>query len=114
MKYTIVVLLATTEKWLRLSRQERRNFSAEVIEPIIFKYSKSLTVRMFDAEAFSAKTTDFLLIETNNLNDYYFFWEEVRDSKIYTEPYFIINEIIVGNEGGYKEFEKTLEDLSEK
>jgi len=56
----------------------------------------------------NAKHTDFIIIETTDLDQYYYFWEEVRDSKIYTEPYFLINEIIIGKKDGFKEFEKTL------
>ena len=63
---------------------------------------------MFDSESTNANHTDFIFIETTNLNQYYYFWEEVRDSKICTEPYFTVNEIIVGQgqESGFKEFEK--------
>ena len=108
MKYTIVILISTTEKWLRLSRPERNKFTEQVLDPILVKYKESLDVRMFDAESFNARNTDFIVIETTDLNQYYFFWEEIRDSKVYTEPYFIVNEIVVGKEDGFKEFEKTI------
>jgi len=108
MKYTIIILIATTEKWLRLSRKERREFFEHVLGPIMEKYRETVSVRLFDSEGFNAKNTDFIIIETTNLNDYYFFWEEIRDSKIYTEPYFMVNEIVVGKEEGYKEYEETL------
>jgi len=107
-KYTIIILIATTEKWLRLSRKERNNFFEKSLQPLTLKYEKFLSVRLFDAESFNAKNTDFLIIEATDLNQYYYFWEEIRDSKIYTEPYFIINEIVVGKEDGFKEFENTL------
>ncbi|HPH99671.1 MAG TPA: hypothetical protein PK772_05030 [Chitinophagaceae bacterium] len=105
MKYTIVILISTTEKWLRLTRKERNQFAEKNIYPLLDKYKKTLTLRMFDAEAFNAKHTDFLIIETYNLTDYYHFWEYIRDSKFYTEPYFIVNEIVVGQENAFKEFE---------
>lgn len=108
MKYTILILISTTEKWLRLARKDRTKYFEDFISPIINKYSKALTVRMFDAEAFNSRNTDFLIVETSNLNDYYYFWEQIRDSKIYTEPYFVVNEIIVGQENAFREFEKTL------
>jgi hypothetical protein len=108
MKYTIVILISTTKKWLRLSRKLRNEFSEQVLGPIMLKYKATVNVKMFDAESFNSRNTDFLLIETSNLNDYYFFWEEIRDSKVYTEPYFVVNEIVIGQENGFKEFEKTL------
>ena len=111
MKYTIVILISTTEKWLRLNRKERNNFFEQSLQPLVLKYGEYLNVRLFDAESFNAKNTDFLIIETSNLNQYYYFWEEIRDSKIYTEPYFIINEIVVGKEDGFREFEETIKSV---
>ena len=103
--YTILILLSTTEKWLRLSRKERNQFNADFFEPLLEKYGAFLSVSLFDAESTHAKHTDFMIIKTADLNQYYYFWEEVRDSKIYTEPYFHINDIIIGKADGYKEFE---------
>lgn len=107
MKYTIVILIATTEKWLRLSRKDRAAFVEKDLQPIIIKYSATVSVRMFDSESSHPKHTDFLIIETSSLRDYYHFWEEIRDSKIYTEPYFIVNEIVTGQENAFREFEET-------
>ena len=108
MKYTIVILVSTTTHWLRLSREDRNQYTITHIGPILAKYAPTVTLRMFDAEAFNARHTDFLIVETTDLKQYYHFWEEIRDSKIYTEPYFTINEIIVGREDAFKEFEETL------
>ncbi|MFN8575592.1 MAG: darcynin family protein [Candidatus Sericytochromatia bacterium] len=107
-KYTILILLSTTEKWLRLSRQERKDFFEKNINKVIEKYKDDLKLKLFDSEAFNSKYTDFIIIETENLTKYYFFWEEIRDSKIYTEPYFVINEIILGMEDGYKTYENSV------
>src|SRR5258708_7130009 len=108
MKYTIVVLISTTKKWLRLSRKERNDFNEQFFVPLANKYKDFLKVKLFDSESTNSKHTDFLIVETIDLNQYYYFWEEVRDSKIYTAPYFKVNEIIIGKEDGFKEFEKTL------
>ena len=108
MKHTIIILITTTEKWLRLSRKERNDFNTSFFIPLVAKYKDFLQVRMFDSESTNAKHTDFLIIETSDLNHYYYFWEEVRDSKIYTEPYFVINDIIIGKEDGFREFEQQI------
>lgn len=108
MKYTIVILISATKLWLRLSRKDRNEFSEQTLMPIIMQYKKTLSVRMFDAESFNAKNSDFIIIETSHLNDYYHLWEQIRDSKIYTEPYFIINEIIIGKEDAFKDYEKSI------
>lgn len=106
MKYTILILISTTENWLRLTRKERNKFNENFFVPLIKKYSKFINVRLFDSESTHANHTDFIIIETSNLDQYYYFWEEVLDSKIYTVPYFKVNDIIIGKEDGFKEFEK--------
>ncbi|WP_166967576.1 darcynin family protein [Yeosuana marina] len=108
MKYTILILISTTENWLRLTREERNKFNETFFEPLMKKYSEFLNVRLFDSESTNAKHTDFIIIETSDLNQYYYFWEEVRDSEIYTVPYFKVDDIIIGQEGGFKEFERNM------
>jgi hypothetical protein len=108
MKYTIVILISTTENWLRLTRKQRNEYNEKFFIPLLKKYQEFLNVRLFDSESTHAQHTDFIIIETNDLKQYYFFWEEVRDSEIYTVPYFKINDIIIGQEDGFKEFEKNI------
>lgn len=105
MHYSIFILLTTTEKWLKLSRTERSNFTDATITPIIKKYSDALTVTMHDAKGFHGRHTDFIYIKTGSLEQYYFFWEEIRDTSVFSEPYFMVNDIIIGIENGYKAFE---------
>ncbi|MEP3351649.1 MAG: darcynin family protein [Marinomonas sp.] len=63
-------------------------------------------MRLFDAEAFSAYCSDVVMFETTNIRDYYFAIEEMRDSKLYTVPYFDVVSIILAIENGFIEFEK--------
>src|SRR5471030_1165199 len=66
MKYTIVILVSTTTHWLRLSREDRNQYTITHIGPILAKYAPTVTLRMFDAEAFNARHTDFLIVETTD------------------------------------------------
>ncbi|MCB0697082.1 MAG: hypothetical protein KDC07_06940 [Chitinophagaceae bacterium] len=105
MKHTILILLNATKHWLELSRERRKQFFELEFIPIAAKFSDTINIRMFDSEAFHAKHSDFLLLEVRDLKDYYYFIEHLRDSKIYTIPYFEINDIVVGLENGFQAFE---------
>jgi len=107
MNYTILVLYRATNLWLSLSREQRETFYETKVIPIIQKFTGKLTVRLFDSEAFHAKTSDFMLIECANLKDYYFFMEYMRDTELFGKPYIEINDVIIGIEGGFEEFEET-------
>src|SRR5689334_4239002 len=108
MKYAILVLMTSTKEWLSLSRDERRRFVAEELQPIFAKYAGKVSARFLDAEAFTARCSDVTVFETDDLQQYYFLMEEMRDSKIFTVPYFIVNDIIPCAEGGFVSFEEEL------
>lgn len=106
MKYTILLLLNATKHWLGLTREERNQFFENEFMPIAAKFSHSISIRLFDSEAFHAKHSDFIMLEVTDLKDYYYFIEHLRDSKVYTVPYFEINDIVMGQENGFQQFEK--------
>lgn len=103
-KYTFFVHMNATKNWLSLSREERNSYFSESIGEIFSRYP-SVTVRLYDAEAFTTKCSDIAVYETENIQDYYFLVEELRDSKIFTEPYFEIVDIFPAIEDGFVEFE---------
>lgn len=104
-KYTFFVHMDARKEWLRLSRQERNEYFGKVQDDIFSKYP-SVSVRLFDVEAFSSKCSDIAMYETENIQDYYFLIEELRDSEIYTVPYFDVVDIFPALEDGYVEFEQ--------
>lgn len=104
-KYTVLVLMTANSAWLKLSRAQRDDFNKGVVAPIFAKYVNQVDIHMFDAEAFYARSSDFALFSTDDLQHYYFLMEELRDTALFNEPYFSINDIIVGLENGYQEFE---------
>jgi hypothetical protein len=76
------------------------------LNPIFGKYAKSVKVRFFDAEAFVAKFSDFVIFETEDLRQYYFLIEELRDSPLFAKRLAQIEDIFMGIENGYQEFER--------
>ena len=106
--YTVLLLMNATAGWLALSRQQRADYVEEHLLPLFGKFSHSCRVRMYDSEYFHAAVSDFLIIDTDNLKEYGYLMEHLRDSKVYAEPYFEVKDIIVGQENAFKDFENHL------
>jgi hypothetical protein len=105
MRYSVLVLYQSTNLWLTLTREERANFFEKDISPIIEKFRSHLAIRFFDSEAFHASISDFMLIECDDFKQHYFFMEHLRDSDLFSKPYIIVKDIVVGVEGGFQMFE---------
>lgn len=101
---TVFVLLKTTTSWLRLSRDERNSIADEVLSNVIV--NNDVTLRMFDAEAFTTRCTDVAMFQAKDIQSFYFAIERLRDSVLITEPYFEMIEIIPTIEDGFKIFEE--------
>ncbi|MBY0572732.1 MAG: hypothetical protein K2P84_03540 [Undibacterium sp.] len=105
--FTIFLHVRATSNWLSLSRQQRATiFDQHVQQPI--QASPALRMRYFDAEAFHARVSDVILIETEDLKAYYFFIENLKDSPIFSEQFFTLIDIIPSIENGFLEYEATL------
>ncbi|MHA3098638.1 darcynin family protein [Acinetobacter brisouii] len=106
-KYTFFMHLKALPTWLRLSREDRNKFNVQIIQPILKQYS-AVNVRWYDAEAFTTKTSDIAVFETDSLRDYYFVVDALRDSQMFSVPYFELMDIIPAVEEGYLEYEASL------
>ena len=102
--YTIFMLLRTTPAWLRLTRSERSAI-AEAAFGFALK-DGTVAFSYHDAEAFSGRATDVAVFKTTALYDYYKVVERLRDSPLFTEPYFEVVEIIPTIEEGFRQFEQ--------
>jgi len=103
--YTFFLMLIATEHWLGLSRPERNRLSHDHVGTSLRTFSE-LRFRYFDAEAFTADCSDLMMIETENLTAYYDFIETLRDSPMFTVPYFRVVRIIPTIEDGFRQFEE--------
>ena len=110
--YTILMLMTATPVWLGLPREERDAFTATTIQPLLEQYEERVQVRFFDAEAFTARSSDFAIFTTLDLKTYYFLIEELRDTAMFTVPYFVVNDILIGLENGYQAFEETTTEIA--
>jgi hypothetical protein len=111
--YTVLVLLKATPQWLSLSRDKRSDFFDREILPIFRKVAQTVNIRFFDSEYFHAQVSDFMIIETADLTSYQLFTEQLRDTKIYSVPYFEINNIVLGQENAFLEFNKQFQKTAE-
>ena len=106
MKYAVVLSLKYSKDWLVMSRDERNRFNERNVVPILTRYHGKVGARFFDAEAFSAEASDFVLFEFNDPKNYYFLMEELRDSELFTKELLTIKGILMGIEDGYQVFER--------
>jgi len=104
--YTIFIHLRTTRDWLELSRGRRAAVIAEHVAPLLGRYASTTSLRWFDAEAFSADPTDIAVVTTTALQDWYDLYEELRDSPLWTVPYFTTERIVLALEQGFEGFEQ--------
>lgn len=103
MKLTAFLCLRATPQWLAMERGKRSSLAEAALASAIG--SSPISFRFFDAEAFSSRISDVAMIETETLEDYYFFIERLRDSELLSVPYFDVVEIIPAIENGYQTFE---------
>jgi hypothetical protein len=105
MRFAVFIMLQATEAWLALTRAARSELSERHVGASLAKY-RALTLRYFDAEAFSAVCSDVMLITTDDLQQYYDFIETLRDSPMFAVPYFRLVQIVPAIEEGFRSFEE--------
>ncbi|OLR93684.1 darcynin family protein [Actinokineospora bangkokensis] len=100
-EYTAFMLLTALPAWLRLSRAERERVADATLGTALARHPRT-TARFFDLEAFSARSSDVAVFTTRDLDDYYLVVEELRDSPLFTEPYFRLDDLLLGIEDGHR------------
>ena len=103
MKLTVFVLLMASPDWLALPRADRGRLADEAAKATFTDTRTSF--RFFDAEAFSARVSDVLMITAERAEDHYSAIERLRDTTLITDRYFTVVEIIPAYENGHREFE---------
>ncbi|AXI03795.1 darcynin family protein [Aquirhabdus parva] len=106
MKYAIVITYSFHPAWLQKTWQEREDYTRIHVEPIFASYAGKVSVRLFDAEAFSTRYSDFMLLETEDLKDYYYMIETLRESQLFKDNLVEFKEVILGIEDGFRNYER--------
>ncbi|UKY48565.1 darcynin family protein [Streptomyces inhibens] len=110
MPYVIILGYSFSPAWLALPRAERQRLKEAHIGPLVAKYADRVRMRFFDAEAFQTRFTDFALVETEDLQAYYFLVEELRDSPLVGQGYLTVKDIFLGIEDGHQAYEGSLQE----
>lgn len=106
MKYLMVMTYKFSSSWLAMSREQRNRFNEARLGPILAACNDRVRLRFFDAEAFRADVSDFVLFEFEDPKDYYFLMEKLRDTELFTQEWLTVKDFFMGIEGGYQAFEK--------
>jgi len=101
--FSLFLLLRTTPAWLALSRDERNNIAGQAMNLALS--GQAVSLRYFDAEAFSGRCTDLALLSAMDLRACYKVIERLRDSPLFSVPYFEVVDIIPTLEDGFRAFE---------
>jgi hypothetical protein len=99
--FTAFMLLTALPAWLSRTRPERERISEETLGAALGRHP-GISMRFFDAEAFSGRCSDVAMFTTDDLSDYYVFVEELRDGPLFTVPYFKVEDVILTIEDGHK------------
>jgi Darcynin, domain of unknown function len=97
--YSFFMLVRTTDAWLALPPPQRFAFLRAQVEPRL-RAHPAVTLRFFDAEAFSARVTDVLLWQTTSLGAYGALIEGLRETAFWG-VYFQVVEIVPAVENAY-------------
>jgi len=104
MNHVNFVHLRATPRWLRLSRQERRERASLHLAEAL-RRAPGVSVRYFDAEAFTAHCSDVLMVETLAPHEHHWFIESLRDSELVAGEYFELALVVPTIEEGYQAYE---------
>jgi len=100
-RYTFFIHMNATKEWTSLTEAERNSYFTETLKGIFLTYP-SVLVRLYDAEAFSAKCTDIAVCETEILEDYNLLVEDLRNSEMFSVPYFEVVDVFPTIEDDFK------------
>jgi Darcynin, domain of unknown function len=103
MNWVYFLHLKTLPAWLSMSREERQS----IVEPAFATAMPDgcgVTMRYFDADAFHVDFTDIAMFEADEPKAYYYVLERLRETPLFSVPYFEIVHIIQAIEDGYVAF----------
>ncbi|MEM7219427.1 MAG: darcynin family protein [Pseudomonadota bacterium] len=97
--FSIFMLVKTTDAWLNLKPRARFAFLDREVQPLLGEHP-AVSMKFWDTEHFSARITDVILLETQDLGQYRSLIEKLRESKFWGH-YFEIIDILPGIENAY-------------
>jgi hypothetical protein len=102
LKHTIYMHLKTRDAWLALMPPERRSYIAKNIFPILGRHP-AVKVRFYDAEAYTARMSDVMVIDTSDMRQYESLIDALRTQEFWYR-YFDVIDIIKTTENPLVDF----------
>ena len=102
-RFIIFVFLRALPAWLSLSHAQRNEIGSAALTQALT--DETVTLRHFDAEAFTGFCSDVSVFEATDLMAFYFVMERLRDSPLFATPYFEVIQIVPAIEDGFRHFE---------
>ncbi len=100
-------MLKAKSAWWVMSKEYRQSMFQQNLFPLLASYSEYIQFQVYNAEAFHAKVSDFVTIETQNLEKYYQFLQKLKATKLFAGEYFELDDIIMGAENGFRDFNES-------
>lgn len=97
--HTIFMLTRATANWLALTPKERFAEVDRLLRPVLAAHP-DVKLRFFDSEWYSARISDVMIWQTENLDSYRSLIEGLRETPVWG-VYFEIVEIIPAVENGF-------------
>lgn len=101
-----VVELMVEPTYLQLPREARAE-RWEATRVIIARHP-NVSVTWHDADAISGECSDFVICRFDTLFDYHCMWEELKDSELFTAPYFHITRVLMGMENAFVAYDEQI------
>lgn len=102
-RWTVLVHLTALPAWLALPRDRRREAGARCLA--VARRQPRVRLRWLDVEAFTRACSDVLIAETSDPRAWYHLFEALRDTELFTVPYFRLEQILTGIDDGYLDYE---------
>ncbi|MDB2448958.1 hypothetical protein N9W78_01565 [bacterium] len=101
---TVFVLLRALPAWLGLPRAQRDEIAQTSLSEAL--QGRPVSLQHFDTEAFSSYCSDISVFESASLLDFYCVMERLRDSPLFSVPYFELVQILPALHDGYRIYEQ--------
>jgi hypothetical protein len=88
----VFVHLTACPAWLAITRAEREEFVTRIVQPLLAAHP-DVKLRFYDAEFFGAQCSDIITFETTDLTSYAALMDALRDTPLFSVPYFTVNSV---------------------
>jgi len=101
-----VVELKVEHTYLQLSRESRAE-KWKMMQGIVASHP-DVELVWHDADAFSGECSDLVICRFRETYAYHAMWEELKDSELFTTPYFHITRVLIGMENAFEAYDRDL------